>query len=69
MDLIKTDDPDLKRDPVTGALINVNNSKYMKYQSERNNRKLLNELQEDVLETKKELLEIKKLLLQSLKEK
>ena len=69
MDLIRTDEPDLKRDPVTGALINVNNSKYMKYQSERNNRKLLSELQEDVVETKKELQEIKKLLLQSLKDK
>lgn len=68
MQLLKTDNPDLKRDPVTGALLNTNNAGLHKYRQERENRQLIRDMQNDILETKNELREIKNLLLNNLRE-
>lgn len=68
MQLVKTDNPDLKRDPITGALLNTNNAGLQRYRQERQNRELIRDMQNDIQETKNELREIKELLLKSLRE-
>jgi hypothetical protein len=68
MQLVNTDNPDLKRDPVTGALLNTNNAGLQKYRQERENRQLIREMQNDIQDTKNELREIKDLLLKNLRE-
>ena len=58
---------DLVRDPVTGAIINTNKSDFQKYVEQRNlesqQRKQIQTTAEEVKELKKEISDIKELLL------
>lgn len=68
MKLLKTEYPDFYKDEVNGGVINTNVNAYKLYKQQRDNERKNRDLNKEVADLKNELQQLKKLILENLRD-